>query len=331
MILTVTNCQGSISIPAKQDSLTSQNGSLQTKDLAMKFIDPQLLYTFVKLAYAGQFTKAAEQVGLSQSAVTQQIQKLEQQLGVPLIHRTKKGINLTTQGQELLLKAEKLLLQHENLLSEFSSETKMTGRIRFGSPEDFATLYLPTILARFSNLYPNILIEVSCELTLKLVSDYEEGHYDIIVFKQEPSHTLEHAIPLWKEPLVWVHSQSYNLSRALEENKVRLVVSPQPCVYRSRAVEALDNIGISWEQVYTSQSVSGTIAAVRGGIGITVLPLTSVPPDLLHISEGHERLPVLEDTQIKLLTSPNPSQAIQAFQTFIHESLSSAETNYYKI
>lgn len=296
----------------------------------MKFIDPQLLYTFVKLAYAGRFTKAAEQVGLSQSAVTQQIQKLEQLLGAALIERGKKQVTLTPQGQALLGKAEKLLLQHESLLTEFN-KTRMIGRIRFGSPEDFATLYLPSILARFSSLYPQVLIEVNCELTLRLLEVYEEGGYDIIVYKQEPAHHLEGAVPLWEEPLVWVHGSAYDLNQALQENRIRLVVSPEPCVYRTRGIEALDQQGIEWEQVYTSQSVAGTIAAVRGGLGMTVLPVTSVPPDLIHVSPAHRHLPPLEATQIKLLTAPNPSQAIQVFQNFIQESLQGGETNYYKL
>jgi DNA-binding transcriptional LysR family regulator len=286
----------------------------------MKFIDPQLLYTFVKLSYAGQFTKTAEQVGLSQSAVSQQIHKLEQFLGAKLIERSKKYVTLTPQGQELLLKAEKLLLQHESLITEFN-KTMMTGRIRFGSPEDFATLYLPGILARFSNLYPNVLIEVNCELTLKLMEAYEQGGYDIIVFKQEPSHQIENAVSLWEEPLVWAHGKSYNLDRAIQERVVRLVLSPAPCVYRSRAIEALEKQGIAWEQVYTSPSVTGTVAAVRGGLGITVLPVTSVPVDLIHVPPTQNHLPTLEATQIKLLTIQNPSQAIQVFKNFIQESL----------
>ncbi len=293
----------------------------------MKFIDPQLLYTFVKLAYAGQFTKAANQVGLSQSAVSQQIQKLEALLGVALIDRAKKNVNLTPQGQTFLAKAENLLLQHEGLISEFN-QTNVAGRIRFGSPEDFATVYLPNILARFTNLYPQVRLEVNCELTLKLLEAYEQGDYDLIVFKQEPSHQLERAIPLWEEPLVWIQGKGYNLEQALEAGNVRLVLAPQPCVYRSRAIEALERHNIGWEQVYTSQSIAGNIAAVRGGLGVTVLPITSVPPELLHSSHAQERLPALEATQIKLLATPQPSQAILAFQDFIQDSLAAIEAGH---
>jgi DNA-binding transcriptional LysR family regulator len=296
----------------------------------MKFIDPQLLYTFIKLAYAGQFTKAADQVGLSQSAVSQQIQKLEHLLGTALIERSKKQISLTAKGHDLLIKAEKLLLDHEALITEFNT-TKVSGRIRFGSPEDFASLYLPAILTRFSNLYPNVLIEVNCELTLKLLEAYETGSYDIIVFKQEISHQLDRAVSLWEEPLVWVYGKGYNLHQAFLDKKVRLVLSPKPCVYRSRAIEMLEKQGLEWEQVFTSQSVTGTIAAVRGGLGLTVLPVTSVPADLLHVSSTHLYLPPLEATQIKLLTIINPAQSVQTFQHFIQECLTTHEGNYYKI
>lgn len=295
----------------------------------MKFIDPQLLYTFVKLAHIGQFTKTADQIGLTQSAVSQQIQKLEQLMGIHLIKRAKKNVSLTLEGQELLGKAEKLLLEHERLLNEFS-KTQMTGRIRFGSPEDFATLYLPSILARFTNLYPNVLIEVNCELTLKLLESYEQGGYDIIVFKQEPSHQVERSVSLWEEPLVWVHGKGYDLTKAIDESMLRLVLSPAPCVYRTRAIDALESQNICWEQVYTSQSVAGTIAAVRGNLGVTVLPVTSVPSDLLHVSHAYGSLPALASTEIKLLTSSSPTEAILAFQHFIQESLSYTKSDYYK-
>lgn len=294
----------------------------------MKFIDPQLLFTFIKLAQTGQFTKTADQIGLSQSAVSQQIQKLEQLMGTQLIKRGKKLVSLTPQGQELLGKAENLLLEHERFINEFN-KTQMMGRIRFGSPEDFATLYLPAILTRFTNLYPNVLIEVNCELTLKLLERYEQGEYDIIVFKQEPSHQTKGAVSLWEEPLVWVHGRGYNLTKALDEGMLRLVMSPAPCVYRTRAIEALEILNVGWEQVFTSQSVAGTVAAVRGNLGVTVLPVTSVPPDLLHVSHTYGSLPHLESTEIKLLTVSNPSQVLLAFQSFIQESLSHTEHYYH--
>lgn len=291
----------------------------------MKFIDPQLLYTFVKLAHTGQFTKTADVIGLTQSAVSQKIQKLEQLMGAQLILRAKKSVTLTPQGQALLGKAEKLLLEHERLINEFN-KTQMTGRIRFGSPEDFATYYLPDILARFTSLYPSVLIEVNCELTLKLLESFDQGGYDIIVYKQEPDHQIERAVSLWEEPLVWAHGKGYNLSHAINEGTVRLVLSPPPCVYRSRAIDALEAQGIGWEQVYTSQSVAGTIAAVRGNLGVTVLPVTCVPPDLLHTSHVAKTLPRLASTEIKLLTIPSPTQSILAFQNFIQDSLSIAES-----
>jgi DNA-binding transcriptional LysR family regulator len=174
------------------------------------------------------------------------------------------------------------------------------------------------------------LIEVNCELTLKLLESYEQGGYDIIVFKQEPAHNLERAISLWEEPLVWVHGKGYDLNKAIEEKLLRLVLSPSPCVYRKRAIDALESEGIGWEQVYTSQSVAGTIAAVRGNLGVTALPVTSVPTDLLHVPHAYSSLPVLKSTEIKLLSVPSPSQAILAFQNFIQESLTHTELDYYK-
>lgn len=287
----------------------------------MRYIDPHLLHTFIVLADCGQFTKAADLVGLSQSAVSQQVQKLEALLDVPLINRTKRRVQLTSQGEVFLDKAKTLLLHHEALITDFN-QTKLSGRIRFGSPEDFASIYLPGILSRFTKIYPNIQLEVQCDLTLNLLNAFERGEHDLIVFKEEQGQNHQGALPLWKEPLVWVYDKDFPIDEALEQGFLRLVLSPQPCVYRHRATHSLDELGIGWEQVYTSQSLAGALAAVRGGLGVTVLPLTSVPNDLRTTAlDKQTALPPLETTEIKLLTVKSPTPIIKTFQQFIQDSL----------
>jgi DNA-binding transcriptional LysR family regulator len=287
----------------------------------MHYIDPHLLNTFITLAEAGKFTRAANIVGLSQSAVTQQLQKLEGILGVQLIHRSKKQLELTAQGEVFYERAKKLLYEHQALITEFN-ENQLTGQIRFGSPEDFATHYLPSILSRFNKLYPNIQLEVNCELTLNLLNAFDAGQYDLIVFKEEPGHTHANSVSLWKEPLIWAYSKDIDVKANIQNGTLRLVSSPSPCVYRNRAMNALDNAGIQWHQAYTSPSLAGTIAALRGGLGIAALPATSVPKDLYPPYGASEQyLPRLEITETKLMANSKTSPAIQHLQEFIKESL----------
>lgn len=287
----------------------------------MKYIDPDLLNTFVVLAQCGLFTKTADIVGLSQSAVSQQIQKLEKILGTSLIQRTKRAITLTPQGEVLLVKAQQILLQHELMISEIN-QTQLSGSIRFGAPEDFTTTYLPSILSRFTKIYPNVHLDVCCQLTVPLLKGFEQGHFDLVIAKTNRKRHLAHTQKLWEESLVWVYSSEYPLERAIQERSIHLVLSPEPCVYRARAVELLKKHNYQFEHVFTSPSLAGSLAAVRGGLGVTVQPNTSVPEDLSHSSSSAKsRLPALGTSEISLLVKNNPTPVVVTFQHFIEEAL----------
>ncbi|MDH4379224.1 MAG: LysR family transcriptional regulator [Vampirovibrionales bacterium] len=287
----------------------------------MRYLDPTLLNTFIVLAQCGQFTKTADIVGLSQSAVSQQIQKLEKTLGTSLIHRTKRDIKLTPQGDVLLIKAQQLLLQHELVISELN-QTRLSGRIRFGAPEDFTTTYLPSILSRFSKIYPNVHLDVRCQLTVPLLEGFEQGNFDLVIAKTNRKRRLAHTHKLWEEPLVWVHSPEYPLQEAINERSISLVLSPEPCVYRAHAVKLLEKHQYQYEHVFTSPSLAGSLAAVRGGLGVSVQPLTSVPIDLSHsTSSTPNGLPALGMSEISLLAKENQPPVIAAFQQFIEEAL----------
>lgn len=286
----------------------------------MRYLDPHLLHTFMVLSDCHSFTKSADIVGLSQSAVSQQIQKLEKQLGATLIKRSKRSIELTPTGKRFYNHAKALLLQHEQLIESFNTD-KLIGHIRFGSPEDFATSYLPDILSQFTSIYPGVQLDVQCHLTLVLLEAFNQGQYDLIVFKECPDANHPGSVPLWKEPLVWVFSNDYPFPSD-GKTPLRLALSPDPCVYRSRAIKALESKNIMWEQVYTSPSLAGTLAAVRGGLGITALPLNSVPKDLCHSgNQSTKKLPPLKNTEIRLLMKPQSNQTVQRFRDYILETL----------
>jgi DNA-binding transcriptional LysR family regulator len=285
----------------------------------MKDLDLSLLRTFTVIAAMKNFTKAASCIGLTQSAVTQQINKLEEQLGVQLLERNKRKVVLTPYGEILLSQANKLLLLNDQLISQFQ-ETQAEGEVRFGSPEDFATHFLPNILADFVRSHPNIHLKVCCELTLNLIESFEKKMYDLIIIKQQPGKLYPGAKPLWLEQLVWVGQKQHIETIGHSSEPLNLVLSPDPCVYRHRALEALEKADLRWQIVYTSPSITGVIAAVRAGLGITVLPRNIVPPNLT--TEYHtEFLPSLNETEICVLTQPNPAPAVQALEDYIRNLL----------
>ncbi len=258
-------------------------------------------------------------IGLTQSAVTQQINKLEEQLGVQLLERNKRKVSLTSYGEILLGQANRLLSLNDQVLTQFQ-ETQAIGEVCFGSPEDFATHFLPNILADFVRSHPHIHLKVCCELTLNLLERFEQKAYDLIIIKQQPGQLYPGARLLWLEQLVWVSQKQGIKPEDGSFEPLNLVLSPDPCVYRHRTIEALENANIPWQVVYTSPSITGVLAAVRAGLGVTVLPRNIVPPDL-HTEYHTEHLPALSETAICVLTQPNASPAVHALEDYISNLL----------
>ena len=277
-------------------------------------LDIDLVRTFSTIARLGSFTRAAERLGRQQSTISLQIARLEASMGTKLLERSPRSVGLTTEGLIFLDYAQKMLDLNDEAVARFS-EPLMTGLVRLGTPEDFATQHLPDVLARFAQAYPSVALEVTCDLTLNLLDRFRAGDFDLVLIKQEQSVTAK-GIRVWREPLVWVAGSRDFLDH---DSPVRLVVSPPPCVYRKRATRALDRAKLEWRIAYTCSALAGTIAAVKAGLGLAVLPKDMVPSGL-HVSGGH-RLPDLKDTEIALLEAKILSLPAQRLKQHIVRSL----------
>lgn len=296
----------------------------------MQDIDTSLLRTFVILAETHHFTRTAERIGRSQSAASMQIAKLEEMLGCKLFERNKRKVMLTPDGEKLLGYARQIVALSDALMNRFK-EPDVEGEIRFGSPEDFATFYLPDILASFTQSHPRVVLNVNCDLTLRLIEGFEQDQYDLIVIKQEPGKLYRGAEALWRERLVWVGGPELKAETSFKSyighiSPMPLVLSPPPCVYRARATEALNRSGVPWKIAYTSPSVAGASAAVRAGLGVTVLPRKMVPTHLLPL-EQEQGWPRLRDSEICLLTRHHRNPAIEALSGYIQERIAFNQPN----
>lgn len=295
----------------------------------MNDIDIGLLRTFIILSDTQSFTQTAKRVYRSQSAVSMQIAKLEELLGCTLFVRDKRNVKLTVDGEKLRNHASQIISLSDNLINQFMQE-EVIGNINFASPEDFATYYLPDILADFVKAHPRITLNVNCDLTLTLLKEFEQDKYDLIVIKQEPGRTFKDAKPLLREELVWVGQDSkiqettFIKTKKLCEKKYGyfpLVLSPAPCVYRQGALEALDKAGVPWKIVYTSPSFAGATAAVSAGLGFTVFPRKMVPQNLA-VYEFSRGWPKLKNAEICLLAKSDTSPAIESLINYIIERIS---------
>lgn len=265
-------------------------------------LDLDLLRCFVTIAETGSFTRAGQRLGRTQSTISLQVKRLEGQIGRAVFARTPRSLSLTPEGERLLGPARQLLRLNDTAIADLF-EPDMTGRVRIGVPEDFATAHLPAVLSAFAEAHPLVELEVTCDLTLNLLDRFHDGAFDLVLVKREPSAKLG-GVRVWREPLVWVARDQLAVS-GLET--VPLVVSPEPCVYRKRAIDALEAVGRKWRAAYTSTSLAGSQSAVNAGLGITVLPREMVPPYLTAIIDDRE-LPPLHDTEVALIEAPGLSQ-----------------------
>lgn len=275
-------------------------------------MDTALLKNFLVVARTKNFTKAAEKLFRSQSAISLQIAKLESLIGKPLLHRTKKSVGLTTDGEQLMAYAEQFLQIEQAMLDHFQQPT-LTGKVSFGTPEDIATVYLPPILGDFLKTHTGIELNFNCEYTLDLIRGFDAGRYDLVLIKQDPLKPHPRSEEIWKEALVWVSSKESSLRHEI----IPLILSPAPCVYRERAITALNQRGLPWRIVYSTTSLSGTIAAVKAGLGMTVLPLKVVPEEFRILNH----LPLLQDAQVALLQQEKASSATRALAKYVRSHL----------
>lgn len=278
-------------------------------DNTMTSLEIGNLKCFIAVAEEASFTKAANKVNITQSALSQQISRLEKNLKVQLLDRNKNN-SLTDAGENLLRYAKQIVALEQEALDYFL-EPELEGEFSFGLPEDFATLYLQDILSNFTFNHPRISVNVECDLTLNLLASFKKNKFDLVLVKLDDLNDFPNGVEIWSEKLVWVAAKSFQR----KEGALPLVLSPKPCVYRARALKALNAHNIKSKIVYSSPSYIGSTAAVKAGLGITVLPKNMIPNglELCNLSE----LPKLEDTHIALLMKQTKSKVIKSFADYV--------------
>src|SRR6266508_3196864 len=143
-------------------------------------IDIDQLRTFIAIAETGSFTKAADIVHKTQSAVSMQMKRLEERVGRPIFARDGRASKLTEDGERLLDFARRIVKLNVEALAAFA-DFALSGRVRLGVPDDYADRYLPEIMARFSRAYPGVELSVVCEPSLELVERIAANELDLAI------------------------------------------------------------------------------------------------------------------------------------------------------
>jgi DNA-binding transcriptional LysR family regulator len=266
-------------------------------------LDLELLRSFVSVVDSGGFTRAGERVHRTQSTVSQQIKRLEDDLGQPLLNRTGKDVTPTEAGERLLSYARRLLSLAEEARDVLAGPSK-EGAVRLGIPEDFAAYRLTKLLASFSRSRPGLRLDVRVDQSTYLRRDLERGELDLALFKRSAGE--KGGIAVWPERVHWVTSKTHPIDA--EIRSVPLIGFPTGCLYRSRAIHAIESAGRAWHMAYTSSSLTGIQAAVAAGLGLSILSEIAIQADHRVLTAKDGFAPI-DKTEVALVASPDASPA----------------------
>jgi DNA-binding transcriptional LysR family regulator len=278
-------------------------------------LDVDQLRTFIAIVETGSFTRAADAVHKTQSAVSMQMKRLEERLARPIFTRDGRASKLTDDGERLLDFARRIVKLNVEAVAAFS-EAELSGRVRLGVPDDYADRYLPEIMARFSRAYPGAELTVICEPSVDLIERIDANDLDLAIIThtegQRPAETFR------GERLLWVTS-SRHPTHQLE--RVPLALGRPTCNWRRIAIERLETVGRPYRVLYSSSNAGAVAAAVLAGLAVSVLPESGLRPGMRVLSPA-DGFPELPPCRIGLVRNARETSALaQALADHIVSSL----------
>ena len=264
-------------------------------------LDLELLRSFVTVVDSGGFTRAGERVHRTQSTVSQQIKRLEDDVGQPLLNRNGKDVTPTEAGERLLSYARRLLALAEEA-RDVVARPESEGAVRLGVPEDFAAYRLAKLLAAFSRSHPGLRLDVRADQSANLKRDLERGELDLALFKRAAGE--KGGIAVWPERVHWVTSKSH--PRDTRTGSVPLIGFPTGCLYRAGAIHALESAGryVAHDlYLFQPRRHPGRVAA---GMGLSILSEMAIQADHRVLTAKDGFAPI-DRTEVALVAAPMPA------------------------
>jgi DNA-binding transcriptional LysR family regulator len=261
-------------------------------------LDVDQLRTFVAIVETGSFTRAAEVVHKTQSAVSMQMKRLEERLERPIFARDGRASKLTEDGERLLDYARRIVKLNAEALAAFS-DPELSGGVRLGVPDDYADRYLPEIMARFSRVYPGVELTVFCEPSIDLIARLDADEIDLAIVTSCESYRASEIFR--QERLLWVTSNRHS---AHCDDPLPLALGRPTCDWRKAAMHSLDSMGRAHRLLFSSGNAGAISAAVLAGLAVSVLPTSGIRPGMrvLTPADGFPELPLC---RIGLLRNPH--------------------------
>jgi len=270
--------------------------------MSLPNLDMDAMRTLVAILQLGSLARAAEKVGRSQSAASQQIKKLESQLGQPLFRKQGRNMVLTESG-ELVHSYARRILELNDEASRSVAGISVKGIVRFGLPGDFAETWLPAALGQFKKAHPSVRVDVEVDRNGALLERLDRGEFDLVLAMGYGSRL--DARRLATLPMTWIAAAGTDVVLQ-PDAPLDLALYNSPCFFRRAGIEALDKASIPWRLAYATGSLQSLWAGVAAGLGITLRTTAGIPPSLTRLDERHG-LPPLPDVELCLHSGQNIS------------------------
>ena len=279
-------------------------------------LDVDLLKTFKALAETGSFTRAAGEVGRTQSAVSMQMRRLEEIAGRPLIARDGKVNRLTPDGVTMLDYARRIIRLNDEAVMSFN-RPELVGRVRLGTPDDYADRVLPEVLARFARTHPQIQVDVECLSSPSLGGLVAARELDLALVSCTPDIDPQRVEIVRSERLLWVTSSRHDVHR---EAVLPVALSHAGCSWRQLALDALEQAGRRYRIAYASANSIAISAAVLADLAVAAIPAIVLRPGMRVLGAG-DGLPGLGTFDIGLIRSSDISSAGEALARHLADAV----------
>ncbi len=266
-------------------------------------LDLDLVRTFVTICETGNFSRAAERVGRTPSAVSLQVKRLEERLGRALFLRQPRAVVPTADGEALLGLGRRLLSLNDEVVAFFDAPP-MEGRVRFGAPNDSGLFALPGMLRRFAATHPQVQVDVRLDASRLLREACMAGELDLVLYTGHAAADRDARI-VHSEELAWI-----GLGGGLAEARrpLPLALCQSGCTWRAAALDALDRAGLFYRVAYTSEHCQGQIAAIEADLAVAPLPLSVARPPFQRLAA----LPPLGSCDVLMRLRAGAGPAAQA-------------------
>lgn len=281
----------------------------QINAAAFGAIDIDVMKTFVAIAETGSFSKAAQKVFRTPSAVSMQIKKLEDVLGVSVFERDSRSVALTQDGELLLSYARRILALSNEMMARFIMP-EINGTVCLGAPDDYGNKLLPDVLKRFAETHPNVSVNVIMDGSQNLKERFENGELDVMIYTSNNSRPMEPgATVVLEEDLVWAGLKG---GCAYEKNPLPISMWESGCAWRAGAVDALGKVGREFRVAYMSAQIVAQRAAISADLAVAPMPCSFIEPPLVRLNQKDHGLPPLGSYQIRMQIKENPGCCSEA-------------------